>query len=59
MKFGFWDEEKVLVGGTEGSGGWFQFDQFFEVGGCIAIQALVCKEGDFIFSLESYGEPMK
>ena len=59
VEFGVWDKEKVLVGGTEGSGGWFWFDKFFQVGGCIAIQALVCEEGDFIFCPESYGGPMK
>ena len=39
-----WGEEKVAVGGSEATGDWFWFEQFFEVGGSIAIDALVDEE---------------
>ena len=37
-------EEKVGVGGSEASGDWFAMEQFFEVGGGVAVEALVCEE---------------
>ena len=53
------DEEKVCVGGPEASGDWFWMEQFFEVGGGIAINALVCEERNLVFDSEGYGEPVK
>lgn len=52
------DMERVSVGGAEGAG-CVLLEKFFEVGGGMSMDALVCEEGNLVFNAGGDRKPVE